>query len=253
MQYRSCRFLVLLWYGSNLLFVVGMKRLDFCGRIRTHHNAAPCKRNCNVTIAALYKQPHRPSRRMHTRPYSFLLGTICTNISLALLTGSFVQVVKTTEPLFAVALCACIFGEQPGWLSLIALTSTVLGLLITTHASRGHTFSLTGLVTGVGANLFLQTRLVVNKSMLSRLGAQAAKASTAPTITTSTSPWPSQLLLTSVCLALPLQLLLHAAVLASASSPPWDHGRPTSQRRASQAARSWAPPVKRGRSPGGCL
>ena len=42
-----------------------------------------------------------------------LLGTLCTNVSLVVLSVSFTHVIKTCEPLFTVVIVYCMDGKLP--------------------------------------------------------------------------------------------------------------------------------------------
>lgn len=146
----------------------------------------------------------------------FLGGTLCTNLSLTLLSISFTHVVKTCEPVFTVAVCYCMFGERPRALTVLALVCIVLGVVIASFGHRQMHFDSVGLGIGMLANLFLQTRNVHNKKLM-----QTAADDTDDAASRRSA---AALMLLSCSLALPMQLMLHAATCLLALGGECDAG-----------------------------
>ena len=115
MSYLRIALLTALWYAANLIFNVGMKR-----SFKALPNALALT-TLQLGVGALALAPAllvsggggaeltalltHERRRLALAAALFLGGTLCTNFSLNLLSISFVQVVKVTEPIFSVALC----------------------------------------------------------------------------------------------------------------------------------------------------
>ena len=113
-----------LWYASNLLFNVGMKR---CFAVLPDAMVLTTMQLFMGTVvlapvafiadgAEAMRVLARRRGRILLSACFFLGGTLSTNVSLTLLSISFTQIIKSTEPIFTVVLCYCVLGERPSWL-----------------------------------------------------------------------------------------------------------------------------------------
>jgi len=141
------------WYASSSLFNVGMKQSYMLVPDALALTTLQLALGALVTAPALLVldpsglhaliKHHRGA--LVVSAALFLGGTHCTNVSLTLLPISFAQVVKTTEPLFAVCLVFCWRGEQPKYLSVVALLCIIIGVVLAAsrqiHSTRLETFS----------------------------------------------------------------------------------------------------------------
>lgn len=159
------------WYAFNLFFNVGMKRCFKAQPDAMSLTALQLLLGTLVLAPTLALDGARAARAIAARrgllltsACLFLGGTLSTNLSLTMLSISFTQVVKSTEPVFTLALCFCVLGEAPNWLSTVAVTAIVLGVIIS--AAQQISFDAAGFAHGLLANLCLQSRNVVNKSLL---------------------------------------------------------------------------------------
>ena len=160
----------------------------------------------------------------------FLGGTLCTNLSLTVLSLSFTHVVKTAEPLVSAVMVWAWRGERPKLLTSASLVLIFVGLVIACEAQRTTIFrsrsAIGGLFHGMLANCCFQGRNILNKSLLvkppphyaTEIGGgaegRAAHATTSVAAPTTALP-PTLLLMVTLSLALPGQLLTHLACWAS--------------------------------------
>ena len=202
----SCAF----WYLCNLLFNLGMKRsfqlLPSPMLLTSAQFSAGALAwlLCRSRGGLLGSTAGMGRGELCVSAALFLGGTLCTNLSLTLLSISFTHVVKTCEPVFTVAVCYCMFGEKPRALTVLALVCIVLGVVIASFGHRQMRFDSVGLGIGMLANLFLQTRNVHNKKLLETAADDSADEATSRRSAVA-------LMLLSCSLALPMQLALHAA------------------------------------------
>ena len=170
-----------MWYGLNVLFNIGMKRShallpDVMLLTTLQYVAGAAALACAAVLAparraaaaaALVDGPTR--RKIISASVLFLFGTLATNVSLTLLKVSFTHIVKTLEPLCTVVILRVRRGERPGGTAMLALGTTLAGVLLASVSQAGprRTASLgRGLGTALLSNVFLQLRNVLNKELM---------------------------------------------------------------------------------------
>ena len=223
------------WYSASLVFNIGMKR---------SHALIPDVMSLTslqflagvLTLGILRASGVMQSRtsdwwawrtQLLTSAILLLLGTLCTNISLVLLSVSFTHVIKTCEPLFTVAIIYFWDGNLPQPTALLSLFAVVVGVVLATVAQRKTAGKLTELGVGLSvatlANIFLQLRNVLNKKVMSSSSSSSKSSSAVITDDSRPSPLPhgfpaehclepAELLLVSMSIAAPMMLSLQAIV-----------------------------------------
>ena len=202
--------LTALWYAASLLFNLGMKRSHaLIPDVLVLTTLQFCVGAVALGVAWGFNAVRGPefSRQNALVCWSALLffgGTLCTNVSLTLLSVSFAHVVKTLEPFFTVAIVYAWERTPPSCTSVLALALTAAGVLVATSvqrksAGKDSAFSA-GLAVALLANLFLQLRNVLNKRLMKGADDEAAES----------TPRPLELMLYTLALGLPLQLAVHA-------------------------------------------
>ena len=170
-----------MWYGLNVLFNVGMMRShallpDVMLLTTLQYVAGAAALACSAMLAparraaaaaALTDGPTR--RKLFIASVLFLFGTLATNVTLTLLKVSFTHIVKTLEPLCTVVILRVRRGERPGSTVMLALGTTLAGVLLSSvyqTGSRRNAFLGYGLGTAMLSNVFLQLRNVLNKELM---------------------------------------------------------------------------------------
>lgn len=169
--------LLAVWYGANLLFNVGMKRSHALlpdVMLLTSLQFITGALALGIAVACGAAQPSTwwPWRRQLAYSTMLLLGgTLCSNLSLVLLSVSFTHVIKTCEPFFAVVIVFAWDGGLPSRTATFAIVTTVAGVLVASMTQRASAGKDSDIGVGVGvallANLLLQMRNVLNKRLLS--------------------------------------------------------------------------------------
>mmetsp|Transcript_32708 Transcript_32708/g.96654 ORF Transcript_32708/g.96654 Transcript_32708/m.96654 type:complete len:408 (-) Transcript_32708:341-1564(-) len=99
-----------------------------------------------------------------------LCGTLCTNVSLVLLSVSFTHVIKTCEPFFAMVIVSVWDRSLPRATAVLATATTVSGVLLASLSQRRSAGKAADLGVGIAlamlANLSLQLRNVLNKRLM---------------------------------------------------------------------------------------
>jgi drug/metabolite transporter (DMT)-like permease len=238
------------WYFANVLFNVGMKRAhaivpDIMLLTTAQFLAAALALAATAAMGAV-----QPSQWWAWRvPLAYssalvLCGTLCTNVSLIMVSVSFTHIIKTLEPLFTMAILWARYGERPGLAGVLCIAVTVVGVLaasISQRMSEGKGANLeVGAAVAMLANLTLQLRNILNQEMIEGKAHKNRSWCTNDCSELSGRPQsqtpegdqllehagdhprstllpvkplpPMEVLLVSLSAALPMQLALHAAV-----------------------------------------
>ena len=238
------------WYVTNLLFNVGMKYShavlpDVMMLTTTQFAAGALCLSAAVVSGAVNPAPSWLSPELLVLSVLLLAGTLCTNISLVVLSVSFTHVIKTCEPLFATVIVYAFDRVLPGPTAVGAIATTIVGVLIASieqrkSAGKPHNFRL-GIAVAILANFFLQLRNVLNKRMMRPVAVESARrgaavnegeaAQLSDAIKEQSSPifekpppsppklQPSELLLLNMMGALLVQLLLHSLAFLTINPP----------------------------------
>mmetsp|Transcript_40174 Transcript_40174/g.106307 ORF Transcript_40174/g.106307 Transcript_40174/m.106307 type:complete len:321 (-) Transcript_40174:51-1013(-) len=94
---------------------------------------------------------------------AYTTGFLVTNAAIAIAAPSFVETIKSAEPLSTVALASFVLGERERWSTLAALLPLVLGVAMA--CSGGAAFSAKGMVLAMASNLMFSGRAVLTKSL----------------------------------------------------------------------------------------
>jgi len=174
-EFWNLAVLILVWYTASLGFNVGMKRShalvpDVLVLTAFQFGAGAIVYG-GAWLTGHAKLPHaRWAAPLACSAVLLLGGTLCTNMSLTLLSVSFTHVIKTCEPFFTVVIVYFWDGKLPDATAALALLVTVVGVLVASTDQRARAGKSNALVVGVGvamlANLCLQLRNVLNKKLM---------------------------------------------------------------------------------------
>lgn len=238
------------WYVANLLFNVGMKYShallpDVMMLTSMQFAAGALCLSAAVVSGVVYPAPSWLSSELLVLSVLLLAGTLCTNISLVVLSVSFTHVIKTCEPLFTTVIVYAFDRVLPGPTAVGAIATTIVGVLIASieqrkSAGKPHNFGL-GIAVAMLANFTLQLRNVLNKRMMRPAAVESARrvaavneeeaAQLSDAVKEQGSPifekpppsppqlQPSELLLLNMMGALPVQLLLHSLAFFTMNPP----------------------------------
>ena len=219
----SLGFIVLGWFSCNTAFGIAVKQGYRC----THDALALT--TLQMLVAGLFAlllatpgilQQHaapfiaRP-RQVLCSSALLLAGTLCTNLSMTILSVAFTHTVKCAEPLFTVLILYMWYAELPSCSTIASMVAIISGLVVASSAEAS--FDWTGFEMGMASNAFLQSRNVLNKDLLGRAALADERPGSAP-----------MLLALTLIAAAPLQLLLHLLVRAVSGSPLWPERDPSS-------------------------
>ena len=220
--------LVALWYAGNVFFNVGMKRShallpDVMLLTMLQFAAGALALGCYAATSDAQPSHWWAWRReLACSSLLFFGGTVTTNISLVVLSVSFTHVLKTCEPLFTVIIVYLWDRKTPETSAVLAIGTTVLGVLIASikqrqSASKGTALGLEVTV-ALLSNLLLQLRNVYNKKVIIEgeySGGLKTVAATAELSQQQGRPTlrPSELLLVNATLAFALQVVLQALLV----------------------------------------
>ena len=233
---------VAVWYASNLLFNLGMKRshalVPDVVVLTTIQFTLGGVALAGMTSLGIVQLPAGQWLRLIAcSAVLFLGGTLSTNVSLILLSVSFTHVIKTCEPLFTVLIVCAWDRKLPNLTVMLSLGVTICGVLIATMTQRkrsaSESFVGLGVSVGMLANACLQLRNVLNKKLMQSTSSllsvtPPAKNSLAshqgsPSPVVASAPRPLDLILVTIGAALPMQFALHSLgdiVLALDPAPP---------------------------------
>ena len=129
------------WYVTNLLFNVGMKYShallpDVMMLTSMQFAAGALCLSAAVVSGAVYPAPSWLSPELLVLSVLLLAGTLCTNISLVVLSVSFTHVIKTCEPLFTTVIVYAFDRVLPGPTAVGAIATTIVGVLIASIEPR---------------------------------------------------------------------------------------------------------------------
>ena len=96
---------------------------------------------------------------------SYSLGFLLTNAAIAFAAPSFVETIKSGEPLSTVALAAVFIGERERWLTLACLMPIVLGVCMASGFGGSDHFSPLGCVLALASNVSFSSRAVLSKAL----------------------------------------------------------------------------------------
>lgn len=100
-------------------------------------------------------------RKMLPMGTTFALGQLCTNISLSMVSVGLTHVVKTAEPVIAVAAGTLILGESINFKSIVYIAFLIMGVCLTVvHDAQ---VDWTGIAFAGLSNIFLQGRNILIK------------------------------------------------------------------------------------------
>jgi drug/metabolite transporter (DMT)-like permease len=109
------------------------------------------------------------SRIVYVIAASYASGFALTNTAMELAPPSFVETVKSSEPLSTVALAAIFLRERERPLTLVSLVPLVLGVAMASGFGEGHlaaAFSLAGMLLALASNVCFSGRAVATKALL---------------------------------------------------------------------------------------
>ena len=139
----------------------------------------------------------------------FLGGTICTNLSLSLMSVGFTHIIKACEPIFTAGLLFCLRNSVPDGSALLAIASVAIGALISSISDLN--FSALGVAAGLASNCCLQLRNILNHSLMATRVELAHGACSSAEHTLQVGAM--ELLLLTMLVACPMQLAIHAVAL----------------------------------------
>ena len=197
--------LVAVWYLASLAFNLGMKRSHALVPDVMLHTSMQLAAGAAVAGMSVLAGGIGPWRawwawRWPLLSSSALLlgGTLCTNVSLVMLSVSFTHVIKTCEPLFTVVIIFawdCVLPHRTAALSVVTTTAgAVVASALQRKAAKKSSDFAAGVVVALLSNFFLQLRNVLNKRLL------LAPPPPLPRLPAA------ELLLLSLTAALPMQL-----------------------------------------------
>lgn len=99
---------------------------------------------------------------------SYSCGFALTNTAIEFASPSFVETVKSSEPLSTVALAAAILGERERPLTLCSLVPLVLGVAMASGFGEGHiaaAFSAVGMALALASNVSFSARAITTKQL----------------------------------------------------------------------------------------
>ena len=228
--------LIALWYAGNVFFNVGMKRSHALlpdVMLLTMFQFATGAIALGIYAAAGDAQPSNWwawRRELACSSLLFFGGTVTTNISLVVLSVSFTHVLKTCEPLFTVIIVYLWDRKMPETSAVLAVCTTVLGVLVASikqrqSASKGTALGL-DVTVALLSNLLLQLRNVYNKRVIIEGKGQSGGCKAFTTAVASETPGlesgrqqsrpmlrPTELLLVNATLAFALQIVLLAVLV----------------------------------------
>ena len=135
---------------------------------------------------------------------TYALGFLFTNTAIAIAAPSFVETVKSAEPLSTVGLAAIALGEREGPLALLSLFPLVVGVAMASNSPSS--FSALGLILALASNIAFSGRAVLTKA-LKRAHPTARASGSDACLFYHVSRF-------GLCLLLPVALLLDARPLA---------------------------------------
>ena len=212
--------LAVTWCLGGLIFSVGMKR---------SHATLPdvvvltAMQYCVGTLAlagmvvAKAVQPVSQwwawRRELALSSALFFAGTLCTNVSLVLISVSLTHVVKSLEPLFAVVITFVMDGDLPRPAAAAAIITSLLGTLLACTEQRAAADNPAqidnGILMAVLSNVAIQLRNFFNKKLLAGVHICSESCACVKHSTPKRRPLDScTLLLVSFALVLPLQFAL---------------------------------------------
>ena len=225
---------VVLWYAGNIGFNLGMKRshalVADVVMLTTLQFGAGAALALAVSILSSRTQTPMTGwlRPIVWSSALFLAGTLCTNISLIMISVSFTHVIKTCEPFFTVVIVCMWDRKWPSVTVVLSVLITAGGVGMASTAQRrsaGKANAVNfqvGVLVAMLANAFLQSRNVLNKRLIQP--SSSAATSKRPDDLMSppmiAPPQPMELILATFVVALPMQAALHAAVFTAHALEP---------------------------------
>ena len=170
--------LILVWYGFSLLAICSGKLvLDSCPcaaslcAIQLGAAALGCQ-----ILAKCHDQRGQGPAPLETAEYGgvcaiavgYSSGFALTNAAIENASPSFVETVKSSEPLSTVALAAAILGERERPLTLASLVPLVVGVAVASGLGEGHVsaaFSSVGMALALASNLSFSARAIYTKKL----------------------------------------------------------------------------------------
>ena len=210
-----------LWFASNAFFSVYVKRAYSDPlALSTQHVLALSTQHIllggAVAATMVWKGAvHVPrSQRVWTRgllPSAALYvgGTICTNMSLSLMSVGFTHVIKACEPICTTGLLFFLRNSVPDGSALLAIASVAIGALISSISDLN--FSALGVAAGLASNCCLQLRNILNHSLMAtRLELAHGSCGSAED---ARQLGAMELLLLTMLAACPMLIAIHAVAL----------------------------------------
>ena len=183
--FRVLAALITVWYSFSLLAIVSAKVVL---------NACPCAATlCALQLGAAVLgcqlvarlTPPAKDHDRHGRGVaplataefagvcavaaSYSSGFAFTNAAIEFASPSFVETVKSSEPMSTVALAAVFLGERESRLTLLSLLPIVIGVAMASGLGEGHlaaAFSAIGMALALASNVSFSARAVATKSLL---------------------------------------------------------------------------------------
>uniref|UniRef100_A0A914WN06 Sugar phosphate transporter domain-containing protein n=1 Tax=Plectus sambesii TaxID=2011161 RepID=A0A914WN06_9BILA len=109
--------------------------------------------------------PNRMGVRVLPIAVFFYLGNLCTNCALGSISVGFTHILKTLEPLCAIAITRIVLGESPSSASWFGLITILCG--VGTVIISDLNFSFLGMFFALSSNIFLPLRNVYSVSLMS--------------------------------------------------------------------------------------
>ena len=176
MAWRSVGPLICIWYSASVLAIVTTKAILL---------AAACPATLCVTqlaaatLGVATMQQHRGRKAAGgpaplLRPEfntvlaiaaSYTCGFLLTNAAIAYAAPSFVETIKSGEPLSTVLLAALFLGERERRLTLLCLLPIVVGVGMASGFGGSDHFSAFGMVLALASNVSFSGRAVLTKAL----------------------------------------------------------------------------------------
>ena len=175
---------IFVWYGFSLLAICSAKIiLDSCPcaatlcALQLGAAAAGCQLLARLSPDDKDHDQHGRGpaplatteyRRVSAIAVGYSSGFAFTNAAIEYASPSFVETVKSSEPLSTVALAAAILGERESPLTLASLVPLVLGVAMASGFGEGHVaaaFSAVGMALALASNVSFSFRAIATKQL----------------------------------------------------------------------------------------